>query len=166
MKTKHEIQLELLQEIDEICSNNGLKYILFGMNALNVYHNHSIKDGPRMVAIAMTSGDIDRFCKIIEEEYNENRYVEGIYNNPNFIPLYVSYGNKNTADFHMVNLNKNKYFGIRIRIYPIRKFATLDGKVIGDMPNRIVMERKFRKFVNKRVDNPKLWYVKTGLNVL
>ena len=85
MKTKHEIQLELLQEIDEICSNNGLKYILFGMNALNVYHNHSIKDGPRMVAIAMTSGDIDRFCKIIEEEYNENRYVEGIYNNPNYM---------------------------------------------------------------------------------
>ena len=166
MKTKQEIQLELLQEIDDICSNNGLKYILFGMNALNVYHNHSIKDGPRMVAIAMTSGDIDRFCKIIEEEYNENRYVEGIYNNPNFIPLYVSYGNKNTADFHMVNLNKNKYFGIRIRIYPIGKFATLDGKVIGDMTNRIVMERKFRIFVNKRVDNPKLWYVKTGLNVL
>ena len=35
MKTKQEIQIELLQEIDEICSKNNLKYIFVGINALN-----------------------------------------------------------------------------------------------------------------------------------
>ena len=44
MKTKQEIQIELLQEIDEICSKNNLKYIFVGVNALNAYLNHTIKN--------------------------------------------------------------------------------------------------------------------------
>ena len=166
MKTKQDIQLELLQEIDEISSQNGLKYILIGRNALNVYHNHTIKEGPRLVGVAMTQGDIDRFCKIIEEKYSENRYVEGIFNNPHFIPFYVTYGNKNTANFHMVNLKRNKYYGIRIRIYPIIRSMKKDGTPIKGWTRRLSKERKFRKLINKRIDNPKYWYMKTGLNVL
>jgi len=166
MKTKQDIQLELLQEIDEISSKNGLRYILVGRNSLNVYHNHTIKEGPRLVAVAMTQGDIDRFCKIIEEKYSKNRYVEGIFNNPHFIPFYVTYGNKNTANFHMVNLNKNTKHGIRVRIYPIIKSMERDGTKIKGWTRRLSRERKFRKFVNKRIDNPKYWYMKKGLKVM
>ena len=36
MKTKQEIQLELLQEVDEICSHNNLKYIFAGSTLLIV----------------------------------------------------------------------------------------------------------------------------------
>ena len=35
MRTKQDVQLELLQEIDNICSKNGLKYFLIGKNSLN-----------------------------------------------------------------------------------------------------------------------------------
>ena len=166
MKTKQEIQLELLQEIDDICSKNGLKYILFGKNALNAYLNHTIKDGPRMVAVAMTQGDIERFCKIIEEGDYKDRYVEGMFNNPNYIPFYVSYGNKNTADFHMVRVNRNKHHGMRIRIYSIGKLTVENDEIVSGWTKGLSRERKFRRFVNKRVDNPKFKYIKTGLNVL
>ena len=114
----------------------------------------------------MTQGDIDRFCKIIEEKYSKNRYVEGIFNNPHFIPFYVTYGNKNTANFHMVNLNKNTKHGIRVRIYPIIKSMERDGTKIKGWTRRLSRERKFRKFVNKRIDNPKYWYMKKGLKVM
>lgn len=66
MKSKQDIQLELLAEIDDICSKNGLKYILIGQTALNAYLNHTVKNGTRMMSVAMTMGDMDRFCEIIE----------------------------------------------------------------------------------------------------
>ena len=118
MKTKQEIQLELLQEIDGICSENNLKYIFIGMSALNAYIIHSIKQYDGIVSVAMTQGDIDRFCEIVENQSNNSRYVEGIFNNPNFLELYVNYGNKNTAEIDMLARNKNKHHGINVRIYP------------------------------------------------
>ena len=82
MKEKIDIQLELVSELNEICAKNNLKYILLATNALNGYQNKTLKNGSRYVSVAMTNGDIERFCDIIEREYSENRYVEGIFNNP------------------------------------------------------------------------------------
>ena len=39
MKTKTDIQFELLNEIDEICSKNNLNYILFEIDGKNPFHN-------------------------------------------------------------------------------------------------------------------------------
>ena len=166
MRTKQDVQLELLQEIDNICSKNGLKYFLIGKNSLNAYLNHTIKNGPLMVAVAMTHGDIDRFCEIVEKEFTPDRYVEGIFNNPDFNPFYVVYGNRNTTDFHMINVNKNIHHGIRIRIYPILKASTLDGEKIVGWNRLLSKERKFRKFINRRIDNEKFWYIKTGISAM
>ena len=69
MKTKTDVQLQLLKEIDEICKNNNLHYVLVGLNSLNAFRNHTIAKGSRITAIAMTHGDIERFCKIIEKDY-------------------------------------------------------------------------------------------------
>ena len=165
MKTKQEIQIELLQEIDEICSKNNLKYIFVGVNALNAYLNHTIKNNSRVVSIAMTQGDIDRFCEIVEKSNNKDRYVEGIFNNPDYLPLYVSYGNENTAEFHMIARNKNKHLGICVRIYPIRKSVTLDGERIPTFDKRLSKERKMRVIMNKTIVNKKFFLGKYGLKV-
>ena len=165
MKTKQEIQIELLQEIDEICSKNGLKYIFVGINALNAYLNHTIKNNNRVVSIAMTQGDIDRFCEIVEKSINDDRYIEGIFNNPNYLPLYVTYGNKNTTEFHMIARNKNKHHGINVRIYPIRRAVTLEGERIPTFGKRLSKERKMREFMNKTIANKKFSFVKYGLEI-
>lgn len=166
MKTKIDIQLELLQELDEICLKNNLKYILVGRNALKAYLDHTIKDGARMVGVAMTQGDIDRFCEIIEKHHSSNRYVEGMFNNPKFMPSYVSYGNKNTSYFNMVHLDSNIHHGIHIRLYPIRRSAELDGTPIEGWTPRLKKERKFRKFISKQIESNKFWYIKYGLKAL
>lgn len=166
MKTKQEIQIELLQEINEICQKNNLKYIFVGINSLNAYLNHTIKNNDRVVSIAMTQGDIDRFCEIVEKSGNDDRYVEGIFNNPNYLPLYVIYGNENTTEFHMIARNKNKHHGISIRIYPIRKSVELDGTKIKTFGKRLSTERRMRNFMNKTIENKKFWFIKAGLNVM
>lgn len=127
MKSKKDIQLELLQEVDDICSKNNLNYILTGLNSLNAYLNHTLRNGPISVAIAMTQGDIKAFCKIIDENYGKERYVEGIFNNPNYDKAYVVYGNKNTTDFHIVKPDNNIHHGININIYPITKIQNQEG---------------------------------------
>ena len=73
MKSKQEIQLELLREIDDICSKNNLRYIMVDQKALYAYLNRTLDDDYRMVAVAMTQGDIDRFCQICINENNEDK---------------------------------------------------------------------------------------------
>ena len=130
MKTKQDIQLELLQELDEICKDNNLKYFLIGLNSLNAYLNNTIRNASRIVAVGMAQGDIDKFCQIIEKQNNSNRYVEGIFNNPNFLPVYVTYGNTNTTDFHMVGFNVNIHHGLHISLYLIFTSETHDDEKI------------------------------------
>ena len=163
MKTKTDIQLELLQEIDEVCSKNHLKYILFEIDGLNPFHK--TKEEPGLISVAMTQGDIDRFSKIIEENCSESRYVEGIFNNPRYIPIHVSYGNRNTTDIQILELSHNIHYGIQIIIHPINKSANLNGTRIEGLNSRLSKEKKIRETLNKRIENPKFWYVKTGLNL-
>ena len=165
MKTKQEIQIELLKEIDEICSKNNLKYIFVGINALNAYLNHTIKNNNRVVSIAMTQGDIERFCEIVEKLGNKDRYVEGIFNNPNYLPLYVVYGNENTTEFHMIARNKNKHHGICVRIYPIRRYEDWEGNRIRQFGKRLSKERRIRNFMNKTIVNKKFIFINAGLKV-
>ena len=165
MKTKEEIQLELLQEIDIISSKYNLNYILYGINGINLYNNLPINEA-KDIEIAMTQGDIDRFCKIIEDKYSQNRYVEGIFNNPRINRLHVKYGNKNTTYFKILGLSYQKHHGISISIHPIRKSADLDGKKIQEMTPKLLKEKKIRKYLNTRIESPKLWYVKAGTKTL
>lgn len=160
MKTKSDIQLQLLKEIDEICLKNNLHYILVGTNSLNAFRNHTIKNGSRITAIAMTLGDIERFREIVEREYSETRYIEGLFNNSRYNGFNFSYGDRNTIDFHVTNLNQNKNHGINIRIYPIRKNVdNLNYKLL-------IKEQKLRRFMNKRVENDNFWYIRAGLKVM
>lgn len=166
MKTKQDIQLELLQEIDDICSKNNLNYIMVEKRALDAYLNRTLNDDNRMIAVAMTQGDIDRFCQICVNENKEDRYIEGTFNNPHYVPLYVSYGNRNTTEMDVIYRNRNIHRGIRIRIYPIIKYMARDGTVFRSGNKRLNAERKLRRFLNKQVENEKLGYMKVGLNVL
>ncbi|WP_406535727.1 hypothetical protein [Methanobrevibacter sp.] len=165
MKSKHDIQLELLQEIDEICSENDLKYIFVGNNAFNAYVNHTIRNNFAHVSVAMTLGDINRFCDIVEKQNDPNRYVEGMFNNPKYVRLYVSYGNENTTDYHMISLDNNLHHGINVRIYPIIKSFDLDGNKIEVMDSRISKEYKLRKFLNKKVVNKKYTPIRLGISL-
>jgi phosphorylcholine metabolism protein LicD len=167
MRTKNDVQIQLLKEIDEICSDNNLHYVLTGINSLNAFRNNTIRDGYRITAVAMTQGDIDRFREIIERDYSENRYIEGMFNNSKYNVYHFSYGDKNTTDFHVTNWNKHKHHGINILIYPIRKVDTIDGKPVKTWKSKIIAkDRKTRNFLNKRVESKRFWYIKDGLIIL
>lgn len=157
MKTKIDVQLELLQELNEICAENDLKYILYGANALKAYQKKTLKNASRYVIVAMTNGDIERFCEIIERDYSENRYVEGVYNNPFFVPFYVTYGNKNTADFFVGNYNRNINHGIHIRLYPICKYAKKRNKKLKSWDENLTKNKKYRESFTNPIEKDNFW---------
>lgn len=157
MKTKTDIQLELLQELNEICAQNDLKYILYGANALKGYQKKTIKNGSRYVIAAMTNGDIERFCEIIERDYSKNRYVEGVFNNPFFIPFYVTYGNRNTADFYAGNYNKNINHGIHIRLFPICKYAGRRRRKLKSWDDNLTKNKKYRESFTDPIEKQDFW---------
>lgn len=58
-----------------------------------------------MVAVVMPSEDIEIFCKIIKKDYKADRYVEKSSNDKENPLFHIAYGDKNTADFILTNLN-------------------------------------------------------------
>ena len=153
-----DIQLELLKEIDNICIQNDLNYILLGTNGLNAFINHTIKNGPISVSVAMTSGDIERFISIVEKQDNPNRYVEKINTQKKNNPWHVNYGNENTAYFHIMNLDKSEHHGINVELYPIRGFKVNEkAKKAASKPENT---NKLNRFINKFLKSDKKEEVK------
>lgn len=163
--TRHEIQLNLLNEIDEICSKHNLHYFLIGSNALSAYNDHTIDNGFRMVAVAMPSEDIVIFSKIVKKDFKD-RYIE--VSSQKQDPLYfVSYGDKNTTFFSLRDLDFHKQHGIIIRIYPIRKsVAKNEVEVVQTTGILSDIKKEFKKFIKKSSINKDSFFVKYGIGFL
>ena len=159
MKTKSDVQRNLLKEVDEISRQHNLHYVMVGLNSLNAFRNHTISNGPRITAVAMTQGDIDRFCEIVENECPD-RYIEGMFNNPKYLGYHFSYGDRNTTDFHVINRDDMIHHGINIRIYPIR-VPIPDSKA-----KFLDKEHQIRKFLSKKIENKRFWYIRWGISAL
>ena len=152
MNIRQDIQLKLLQEIDEICSQNNLSYILIGKNSLNAYLNHTIKNASQVTSIAMPLGDMERLFDIIEMNYSKNRYVERFIKND--ILHYIAYGSRNTTDLNIFNVNNKDNFGIHIRISPI---YPLDISKKEEHPN-FILKRIYRYMgLNRHRYHPDDW---------
>ena len=164
--TRHEIQLNLLNEIDDICSNNNLHYFLVGMNALSAVNDHTIDNGFRMVAVAMPSEDIEIFSKIVKKYYKD-RYIEKSSNETENLKFYFAYGDRNTAFFSLKNLDFQKQHGIIIRIYPIRKSDDNKEGEVEQMPGVLSeIKKDVKKFIKKFMVNKDAFFVRYSIDFL
>lgn len=163
--TRHEIQLNLLNEIDRICSENNLHYFLIGANALSAYNNHTIDNGFRMVAVAMPSDDIDIFSKIIKKDYKD-RYIEKSSNEKEDPKYFLAYGDKNTTFFSLRDLDFHKQHGIIIRIYPIRKAFIKTEELEQTEGILSDMKRDVKKFLKKFMVNKDAFYVRYSIDFI
>ncbi|MDO4833977.1 MAG: hypothetical protein Q4A40_02950 [Bacillota bacterium] len=73
---KDEMQRVLLREIDTICRENGLTYILYGysLKALNMTGRIVGFDHP--VSIAMVQGEAEKLFEILLQNENKDRFVQ------------------------------------------------------------------------------------------
>ncbi len=117
-----------------------------------------------MVAVVMPSEDIEIFCKIIKKDYKADRYVERSTNDKEDPRFHIAYGDKNTADFILTNLNIHKQHGIRVRIYPMRK-TVIDKTDLEETSSiRAEMKASLNKFFRKQSTNKDKFYIRYTLN--
>lgn len=115
MKDKMQIQFELLMEVDQICRENHLYYILCDNTAFYAYEQKSIQKIVGTPRIAMTMQDAERFGEIVGKKMPD-RYFESRKNSPDYVGFTASYGNKNTTKYDMFTGKNRINHGIEIEI--------------------------------------------------
>lgn len=116
MDRKKELQLELLKEIDTICRENDIFYILCDNLAVAAYECNSLEGLHGFPKVAMTMEGAEKFEKIVNESMVKDRYFESRRTSPNYKIFSASYGNSNTTDYSFFNSSNYLNSGIEIRI--------------------------------------------------
>ncbi len=155
-----EVYYELLKEFHEICEANGLKYVLHGSSAVSIYRRGYISAQQTSIEVLMTQGDAEAFYRaasaLIAEGKLENRFVEGMINNPQFLRNYLMFGASDTLDFQVRELNPVKsrnlqHYGLHLRIkYISQPGARAESKTT----------RRIWKAYNMQLKGSGMWYVK------
>lgn len=154
----HDVQVALLCEIDKICKENHIEYILYGECARCACIQHTLMNCGPIIEIAMCQGDAERFAQIVEKEHSVTRYVEGLINNPRFSHEYLTYGNLDTTDFNIRRIDYDKNKGIAIHIHYIAKGAKRRKK-------QQYLTRAW-SLINTKIVNRELWFIKLPLAIV
>lgn len=68
------IQVELLQEVDRICTKHGIHYSVEGGTLLGAVRHKGFIPWDDDVDIAMVRSEYEKFCKVCEEELDKQNY--------------------------------------------------------------------------------------------
>lgn len=156
---KYGIQIELLKEIDALCRVNGLTYILYKDIARIASENDPARYNSIVVNIAMTRGEALKLRELIYAQDRQDRFIEGIEDNENYLRWSFIYGDVNTTDFNLVKTKNQANKGIHINIDFIEK---VHSKV---NHGKIKAYRKLRKLTCINEDDWSLWYAKAAARI-
>lgn len=169
---KRDVFLDLLQDIHRICEENGLSYVLHGKPAINAYLNGTIRGTGKVIEVAMTRGDAERFKKCVQKMLDSgeltDRYIECTENNPKFKGNYIMFGDLSTVYVTNKEWNVTKsthiiHNCIHINIRYIDKVPVSDSKKTG---KKHLLGKRWRKRLDK-LENMEfvgwnLWYARIG----
>ena len=111
--------IKLLQEIDEICTQNDIPYILGGRTAKDACQSHHFLGDYAYATVLMLEKDLDKFRKLVAKK--ENRTTESFVENPDFPDGFtVRYVDESTTFIYGHLAHNYKYKGFYITIYPCR----------------------------------------------
>lgn len=71
LKDLHQVLLEILDDVIEICGKHDLKFILIGGSAIGALRSGGIIPWDDDIDIAMPRKDFEAFCSIVREQYPE-----------------------------------------------------------------------------------------------
>lgn len=125
---RHEICLELLKEVDEICNKGNIRYYLIGDMALAAYRDNDSITNP---SVAIHAKDVKKFIKIVNENLKEGRGFEHPFVNADLPAFYLRYCNLNTLDCTRGEYNKYIYNCLHVNI------RIISGMVKGGTKNKI-----------------------------
>ena len=71
LKGLHSVLLEILDDIQTICTDNGLRYVLIGGSAIGALRSGGIIPWDDDIDIAMPRADFEKFTAVVRKNWNE-----------------------------------------------------------------------------------------------
>lgn len=161
MLTRSDIQIKLLNKLNELCEEAGVKYVLHGRGAFLAYYGEPIED-LAVLEVMMCQGDAEKIADLLDDD---SFYFEDFRSNPKFDKHFMMFGYRDSLDLKMreVNFMKTRHIDnncIHINIRFIEHAApTGTGK-------KLRFRRKLWKLRYLDVETNRLWYYKYGKKVL
>lgn len=89
--------LALLQEIDEICRENGIVYYIDGGTALGAIRHRGFLPWDDDADIMLTRDNWEKFKKVMQNHPRPNRVLEDLHSNPEYTMVYGRYCDTSTT---------------------------------------------------------------------
>lgn len=117
LKKLQNIELTILKEFDEICTENNLSYFLCGGSAIGAIRHGGFIPWDDDIDVGMNREDYDKFLKIAKEQYSDRYTIQNNEENPDFPLMNTRWGLNGTKfvpeDFKYVKGD----FGIFLDIF-------------------------------------------------
>lgn len=117
------VLLEMLDTIDQICRENGIRYFLDSGTALGAVRHGGFIPWDDDIDIGMLREDYDRFLQVAPQLLPENLILQNEKNEPTFYMFYSKLRKLNTLYTDSRRERDFKYKGFQIDIFPFDYIA-------------------------------------------
>ncbi len=119
MNRAQEILLQMLDEVNAVCKENGLNLFLFSNTAFSAYCSGEFETGRNEINVMMLWKDAVAFQRIIEEKKPEGRMVESLFSNPDLGNVSFRYVNTGTTYINKKSVIRARALGLSVNIWPL-----------------------------------------------
>lgn len=116
----HNIELELLEEVDRICKDNGIRYTIIGGTLLGAVRHGGFIPWDDDADVAMLRPEYEKFCSVVEKELDRQRfYFQNMDITPGYRWGYAKLRRKNTLFLRNQQEHMPYEQGVFLDIFPI-----------------------------------------------
>lgn len=127
--TIHNELLEIMDEIDRVCTEHNLRYYLIGGSLLGAIRHNGFIPWDDDLDIAMPRKDYQRFIDIAPKELHEPYKLMWTSTDKKYWKLFAKVENANTVFQEAGMINDKELHGIFVDIFPLDETDGLDSKV-------------------------------------
>ena len=117
----HNVELQILDEIDRICSENDIRYSITAGTLLGAVRHGGFIPWDDDADIVMPREDYEKFCKIANEKMNPEFFVDSFYTSKRHFFKFAKVRKKNTIfqEAYLANTKKKVNNEIYIDVFPL-----------------------------------------------
>lgn len=121
----HNVQLEILCEVDRVCKLHNITYFLDSGSALGAIRHKGFIPWDDDIDIAMLREDYDRFCDLAPKELGKEFFFQSLLTDKYYNKLHIKVRKNNTRYIEDSGGNPNMHNGVFIDVVPFDKVPTL-----------------------------------------
>ena len=148
LKKLHEVQVEILDEIDRICRENNIQYFLVGGTLLGAVRHKGFIPWDDDLDIAMVREDYEKFIKVCKKELDSKYYLDCAETNKDFNFSFAKIRKNNTLFEEPSLKHLDIHKGIYVDIFPMDvvgknfKLCFIKGFFIKNLVETVFYKRK------------------------